>query len=82
MVMPVSARHVWSYQYNRWVWLIPARAANDLQTQDEVSDFEECIGLSEPHESYGETAYRLEEEGDEWNAELYEALEKRWFEVE
>lgn len=49
---------------------------------DELAAFDEELGLSEPQESYAETAARLRAAGDEANANLYDALEAQWFRAE
>ena len=46
-------------------------------TTYELENIEQMIGLSRSEESYQETADRLEDTID-----IYERLEKRWFEIE
>ena len=40
------------------------------------------LGLGWPEESYGETAARLRSEGDNDHAEIYAAMETRWWSLD
>ena len=54
----------------------------DAESQSDLSQLEQKIFLSNPEETYADTADRLEAMGFEECAELYRALENRWWELE
>lgn len=55
---------------------------NNAESQSDLSQLEEKLWLSYAGETYADTADRLEAMGYEQCAELYRALENRWWELE
>ena len=62
--------------------VINIEAINALTSTLGFLNIETQIGLAYPQESYQDTADRLRDAGDNDNADLYEALETRWYEIE